>query len=215
MIRSNIRRLCIWLFLFCSFSLGAQEINPDSLERVYLQKSFEPHEELSLLLEIASYSQDPQKKLGYSLILKERLDELDSSKYLLSALFQEGQAYFYQGDYLKALPTFQEISTLAREEDDITILSLSDLTIGEIYIEMGETENAIEVFTEIIPILRSLEDEYYLALALLNAGEGYRLANEYDSAELYFLDANSIFKKIEEQEGLALGMGNLGMVYAR
>lgn len=214
MIKSFISKSGFYLIFLCCVSSYAQEIDPDSLESIYLEKSFKDQDELALLKNIASYVQDPQKKLEFGKKLFDRQLELDSSQYLYDALMQQAEAHYYLGDYINALSLYQEVSSKAREADDLNVKALSDVGMGDVYAAMGDHDNAIINYNNAIPQLRLLDEEFYLAIALLNAGDAYLKADRYDSAENFFKESEFLFSKLDYLEGEALNQGNLGLVYA-
>lgn len=201
-------------FICCGKLIG-QTNALDSLEKVYNERSFEAQDELSILKRLSRDLLDPQKKLKFSQLLKDRLIELDSTQYLYDALMQEGGSYRLRGDLAEALTSFLKASEIAQDTDSFRLVALSNITIGDVYSVMGNHENAVSYHEKGIAQLRALNrDSEDLATALLNSGDEYLNAGAYDKAMNLFLESSLIFKKLGNQVGSAYNLGNIGIVYA-
>jgi len=204
------------LFFMSFLNVYAQhKTKGDSLERVYSSGSFEPHEELGILKELAVTHSNTDKRLQYSEQLIQLARELDSANYLFQGYLEKGNALRLKSDLSQALESYFEGAKIVENGKNTSRLGAVYIAIADVYSIMGNNENAIRYHQNAIRILRREGDSLKVATALLNAGDGYITMERLDSALVYTMEAESIFKKINSRLGQAYSLGNLGMIYAK
>lgn len=208
----------LFLGFFCFFYSQSQELKQrtDSIENVYLNKSFLQSSELELLRMLSRDIQDPQKKLAYSNELITKAKEQDSLNYLFDAFLQLGNAYRLKSDLSLALETFLKAEKIAQDSINRKDLATVNLALGDVYSIMGNHENSVRYYESGIQQYRELKvDSVSLASALLNAGDEYFNAGKYEKAMDLFYESGLIFRKQNYIIGTAYNLGNIGMVYAK
>lgn len=213
----NRRIVFIASLLVCCVLFGQENTTEiDSIEQLYLSKSYAPNQELGLLSKLAGDSQDPQKKLHYSNALITKATQQDSVVYLFDAYLQQGNAFRLKSDLGKALTSFMRAEKFARDSINKMQLAMVNVTIGDVYSVMGSHNNSVSYYEQGIKTLREIKsDSTLLASALLNAGDEYFNAGKYEKAMNLFYESSLICRKIQFNTGAAYNLGNIGMVYAK
>ncbi len=109
-------------------------------------------------------------------------EESDES---VTDLFEEGERYFEQEDYPKALELFEKVITAERsgEHHVRDYNERSHLRIGQCQIEMGQLKNALETLNT---LARDFPESPLVKEALFHIGLVFRKAGKGDKALPYF-----------------------------
>ena len=213
----NIKKACVLLgfFLISYMQLFCQNQKlADSLEQVYISGQYKEQEQLFILRQIISYSNDTKKVLYYSQELIQECQKLDSLQYLFTAWLQMGNAHTRKGDLSEGLESYFQAAKLASENKFNFNMGLVSISIADAYSIMGNHENAVLYYEDAIAIHKGNDSIRHLASALENLGDEYLNVSKPDSALLMFEQSGPVFKRLGLREGIAMNIGNKGIAYA-
>jgi class 3 adenylate cyclase len=209
--------LLLGLFLgFISGIYGQNQAVADSLERAYTSGNFKENERLQLLHALASNHPNPEKSLQFSEELLREAKAVDSTKRIIGAYLQKGNALGFKGDLSLALESFLEGVQLAESEESNEDLALFYIAMAGVYSSMGNRQNTIRYYKNGIKIFKERGDSLLYATSLENLGDEYNLnLAKPDSALLFFKESGPIFKAFDNKIGIAYNLGNMGLAYAQ
>ncbi|NET17229.1 MAG: tetratricopeptide repeat protein, partial [Okeania sp. SIO1H6] len=124
-----------------------------------------------------------------------------------------GIAYYFLGEYHKAIEYFQQSLQIAREIGDLLTEGKALGNLGNVYDSLGEYHKAIEYHQQSLQIAREIGDRSGEGSALGNLGNVYYLLGEYDKAIEYYQQLLQIAREIGDRSGEGSALGNLGNVY--
>jgi adenylate cyclase len=216
-IRLFKNKACLTLGFFYFFVIsiyGQNQVIADSLELIYHSGHFEEKDRLQLLYELAKNHSNPEKKLQYSDELLLRATATDSTRRILGAYQERGNAYRLKGDHSHALESFLAGVKIADKLENKGDLGIFYLNIGLLYAVMGDDQNAIFNYQNAIPILKADNDSVGYAAVLENLGDLYNLKlAKPDSALLFLKQSGKIYRAMDYKMGIAYNIGNIGISY--
>ncbi len=216
-IRLFKNKACLTLGFFYFFVIsiyGQNQVIADSLELIYHSGHFEEKDRLQLLYELAKNHSNPEKKLQYSDELLLRATATDSTRRILGAYQERGNAYRLKGDHSHALESFLAGVKIADKLENKGDLGIFYLNIGLLYAVMGDDQNAIFNYQNAIPILKADNDSVGYAAVLENLGDLYNLKlAKPDSALLFLEQSGKIYRAMDYKMGIAYNIGNIGISY--
>lgn len=135
-----------------------------------------------------------------------------------------GTAYFYLGNYRRAveyheqaLAIDREIGAASRNEVERTAawqgVSQALSNLGVVYKNLGEYRRAIEYHEQALAIDREISDRRAEGEALGNLGNVYSRIGEYRRALGYHEQALAICREVSDRRAESQSLGNLGVVY--
>lgn len=210
-----------YCFLGFFFILGGacyaqNQVKADSLEAVYTSGNFVEEERLKLLSSLAVEHPNPDISIQYSEALLQLAKAMDSTKFIITALMQKGNALRLKGDLSQSLRSYFDgikIADSTGRKRDIAQLYMS---IAGAYSVMENHANTITYYKKAIEIFKELKDTLMYANAMENLGDHYNLYMvQPDSALIFFKESGAIFKKLNNKIGLAYNLGNVGLAYAQ
>ena len=207
--------LLVLLFVFCSI-YGQNQTVADSLEQIYTSGNFEEKNRLRFLSALADNHPDPEKSLQFSEELLRKAKAMDSTKRIIEAYLQKGNALRLKGDLTQALQSYYEGVKLAEAEESDKDLALFYIAMAAVYSSMGNAQNTIQYYKNGIKIFKERGDSLLYATSLENLGDEYNLnLAKPDSALLFFRESGPIFKAFDSKIGMAYNLGNMGLAYAQ
>lgn len=103
--------------------------------------------------------------------------------------------------------------SLARAENDTTLIALSLRTLGTVYYFAYDIPEASNYFKKALVLYRQLQDSVGISACYTNLGRSYMYLGNYWYAEYYFHKALSIDKNLADIQGQAVVLNNLGELY--
>jgi len=213
----NLKKTSVLLGFFlvsCTQVFCQSQKFVDSLEQVYISGQYKDQDQLLILKQVISYSNDSDKVLYFSEELIQECQKLDSLQYLFTAWLQMGNAHTRKGDLSEGLESYFRAAKIASEEKFNYNLGLVTISIADAYSIMGNHENAVHYYKEAIAIHKENDSIRELASAFENLGDEYLNVSKPDSALLMFEQSGPAFKKLGLSEGIAMNIGNKGIAYA-
>lgn len=124
-----------------------------------------------------------------------------------------GIAYYFKGDYTKALEYYLKSLAISETLNDKTAIAKGLANIGVIYYSQGAYSKALEYYFKALKIDEAQGREAGIAAALGNIGNVYWNNKDYPNALDYFSKALKISEKRGDQLAIARHVGNIGNVY--
>lgn len=130
-----------------------------------------------------------------------------------TSLIEQGLQQTKQGEPNKAIATFAQALTLARQTKDKETEATALLGIGLNYGNIGQPQKALASYNQALPIFKATKNRGGEATVLSNIGEIYRATGEPKKAIDVLNTALPIFKEVRSraQEGGVLN--SIGAVY--
>ncbi len=210
----------IFLFIY-SCSLFAQS-KTDSLD-LALQSAKQDTQKIKILLLIASAhgSNDPEKALIYSdkaaaLCKSPGYDSTNKAykKFTAGVYRSQGVAYYFLGDYSKALSVLQKAVAICEEINNMEGLAIAYNWIGFTHYSKGDLSKAMEAMLKSLKLQEDLGNKAGIAGATNGIANVYRAQHNLKKAlEYYFITLNI---RIEKNDSLhvAYTYNNIGLIYS-
>jgi two-component system, sensor histidine kinase and response regulator len=165
-----------------------------------------------LLLDHYCHNEIPDTAALLSIRLIDAAQKAQSKKYEYSGYAVLADVYYNNGDYFKAISTFEKGLSVQRELGGKEIASIFN-DIGRAYRRLGDQAKAIEYFFKSVKLAHEqkdiqLEATVYNNMALVFSTDGndsIALEYHYKSLELH--------KEIGDSAGMALCYSNIGELY--
>ncbi|MCA2716909.1 MAG: tetratricopeptide repeat protein [Microcystis sp. M169S2] len=139
-------------------------------------------------------------------------EEQTNWKYTAS-LTSLGNAYYFLGEYQKAIEFYQQSLAITREIGDRRGEAASYNNLGNVYNSLGEYQKAIEFHQQSLAIEREIGDRGGEAKSYGNLGNVYNSLGEYQKAIEFYQQSLAILREIGDRGGEAYSYNNLGNVY--
>lgn len=124
-----------------------------------------------------------------------------------------GSAYYYLGDYRKAIEYYGQALAISREIKDRQNEGNDLGNLGVAYYDLGETRKAIEYYGQALAINREIGNRRSEGANLGNLGLAYSRLGDYRKAIEYHELAFVISREIGDRRNEGTQLGNLGVVY--
>ena len=142
-------------------------------------------------------------------IYRETKDPLGES----AALRNLGNAYYFLGDYPKAIDYLQQSLKIARELKDPRGEGNTLNNLAVVYDFLGDYLKAINYYQQSLKIAREIKDPSSEGKALGNLGVVYHSLGEYPKAINYYQQSLKIAREIKDPRGENGTLRNLGVAY--
>jgi len=158
--------------------------------------------------------------------LSNKLTEVEKNKVILyrsGALNNLGYVYKYQGDYTKALSSYElsveAIKTVSKIDTSLYSFAQRDYAqtinnIAVIYVNQGDVDKGISYYEEAMSIRLKLNDLEGAALTLNNLGYVASNQGDIEKSLTYYFESLKIREEIKDYAGLAQVCGNIATQYA-
>jgi serine phosphatase RsbU (regulator of sigma subunit) len=156
---------------------------------------------------------DPDKSLKYAdtaLILAEKAGWIEGRLFSLSKI---GTAYYYKGDYTKALDFYNKGLSIAKELDNKREAGKITGNIGAVYRAMADYNKAIENYLTALRIAEETEDNEGISINLGNIGIAYESLSNYPKALEYFELALKSAEASGDNNEIRRHLTNIGILY--
>lgn len=138
-----------------------------------------------------------------SLVL--RIDSAESIR-------QEGNRYFINQDYARALDNYEKALKVFELLADSTSMAKCYNNIGLAHLSLANNDSAITAFYKAIEINKILDSKIYLTSNYVNLATYYFRQKEYKIAHEYYIKAEQILVQIDNKRRLALVYVGLGSI---
>ncbi|MBL7856730.1 MAG: tetratricopeptide repeat protein [Cyclobacteriaceae bacterium] len=208
--------------LFCCsfFSLTitpAQTPVADSLQTL-LQLENNDLRKAEILIELsgAMRSIDFQKSAefadqAFQLAEKTSMNTQEAAKSLL----YKGVAYYYQGNYDKAMEAY--LQSLARYEklNDKRGMASVWNEIGTFHKKQGDTDKALTNFQDALTLSSAINDSAQIANSMNNLGIVYELKGDFKRAMEFYQESATIKEALHDLNGVTYNYDNMGTLLAK
>ncbi|MEH2393585.1 MAG: tetratricopeptide repeat protein, partial [Nostoc sp.] len=130
-----------------------------------------------------------------------------------AALILLGNAYYFLGQYQRAIKYYQQSLDIRREIGDRNGEGNSLIGLGNAYNSLGQYQRAIELLQESLEITRDIGDRNGEGLSLMNLGNAYNSLGQYQRAIEFLQQSLEISREIGDRNGEGNSLMNLGNAY--
>ncbi len=164
-----------------------------------------------LMLDLRLHLQEQVCWLEAAVVAAQRLND---RKMECSHLGNLGLAYIDQGDYRRAIETFERSLAISREIGDRRGECADLVNLGITYRNLGDFRRAIDFYEVALPISREVGDLRSEGAVLGNFGVANAALGETYKAIRLFKQHLLFSRKIEDLRGESDALGNHGLAYA-
>lgn len=129
-------------------------------------------------------------------------------------LWDIGQSYSEEGDYLRALVYLDKSMTLATQSRETGRAAGITNSFGILYLNQRDYTKAIEFFQKGLTLANDANDRFKQADLLLNLGAAYQFNQDYASSLKYLTLASDLAKQINYAELLVLIQEATGVMFS-
>lgn len=203
----NCRSMCkgaLWLLCLVVFSAGSvcAQHDIDSLKQL-LPDLNDHRQRVEVLLDLSSRIYDIDTDEGYKYAMEAR-EEAHTIRYERGerhALILIAYKHVCNGDFRRAIDTYQQSDALASTPDDLLAYSL--VSRGNVYRSLAKYDSTRYLYTQSLDLLESHPNAFYLAYAYKNLGKLETMLWHNKDAEFNFRKALSIYEKERRINGQA------------
>ena len=124
-----------------------------------------------------------------------------------------GGAYYFLGQYSKAIETQERCLEIACQISDCFAEGRALKNIGVIYFHLAKYSKALELYNQSITILRLVDDHIGEGFALKNIGNIHYILGNYSKALIYLKESLRIFKQEKSKKGESETLNDIGNIY--
>jgi len=169
----------------------------------------------SALLNIASYYADngqvPKAITTYKKIINS--ENPVKSETLTLTKNNLGLTYYYMGNYAKALSLYLEALEIARNSNDIKMLSVLNENIASLYNAQKDYKQALIFLDKAVKLNDSIGDELRSAKTYCNFGDVYAKDGNYELAMFNINKSIGVFEKHKNMRWVAQSYKTKGNIY--
>ncbi|WP_290000014.1 adenylate/guanylate cyclase domain-containing protein [Algoriphagus sediminis] len=175
-------------------------------------------EQPDVLSLISGMEEAPDSILKYSQLLLEIAAKDSLHPFLYDGYLQRGNAYYYIGDYSKALEMYLVSVKMAERMNSDMLVGNSFIAIAGNFADSKNEESAISYYKRGIEIfennLYSRDDSTRYATGIYNLGDLYLKMGKVDSAEFLIKKAKGIFEVTGLEGYKPYWLGSFGIIEA-
>ncbi len=124
-----------------------------------------------------------------------------------------GNAYYFQGDYARAIDFYQQHLAIARKTGDEVGIGAALGNLGAAYNSQGDYARAVNFYHQSLDISRKIGDKAGIGMVLGNLGNVYNFQGDYTRAINFYHQSLEIAREIEDKAGVGRALCNLGNSY--
>ncbi len=128
-------------------------------------------------------------------------------------LVQEGDRYYYQGQYQVTLEKYQQALAIYQQIADRQQEGVILNNIGFVYTELGQSKQALPFYQQALVIFQELNDLPNQGAALNNIGLSYSYLGENSKSLKFLQQALEIFREVHDRAGEGKTLNIIGGVY--
>ena len=136
-------------------------------------------------------------------------------------LFDTGKQQYRQGQFIKALETFQQVLVIFRAIGDTQNSAIISNDIGLVYHNLGQDQKALEFHQQALATLKELgvsatpaqSARLRVGTTLSNIGGAYQGLGQYANALKFYQQALAIFREVGNRARVGITLGKLGEFY--
>ncbi|MCC5638766.1 CHAT domain-containing protein [Nostoc sp. CHAB 5844] len=118
-----------------------------------------------------------------------------------------------QQEYQQAIPIFQQVLVMVREQKDQKLEALVLNELGFCYSALGQKQQALSFYNQALPLLRAVGDRSGEATTLNNIGRVHEDLGEQEKALSFYNQALPLYLAVEDRSGEATTLNNIGSAY--
>jgi CHAT domain-containing protein/Tfp pilus assembly protein PilF len=130
-----------------------------------------------------------------------------------NAMGSIGRVHLSQGDYARALESFQASLTMSEAQDDKAGIARALAGFGQIHFEQGDYTQALERFQKSLAIREALRDDAGIGAMLNSIGRVHYQQGDYARALELHQKSLAISESRGDKAGIAIALNNIGVVY--
>ncbi len=208
--------IVLFCFVFC-LHLQAQTPVADSLQSL-LQHEKDDLRKAAILnaLSEALRSSDFIKSREYAeqafvLAEKSGVNSPEAARSLLNT----GVAYYYQGNYEKALEAYlQSLGRYEKLSDKKGMASVWN-EVGTFHKKQGEIDKALTNFQDALTLSSAIKDSLQIASSMNNLGMVYELKGDHEKAMDFYRQSAAIKELLHDLNGVTYNYDNMGTLLAK
>jgi adenylate cyclase len=212
--KKRLSLLFTWLGLMMAVC-SAQNAQIDSLKNV-LSKANDDTFKVHLLLVLSKkyFSNAPEKAIEYAQQAKQLAEQLNFQKGLAYAYKNIGIGYYWQGNYVEAIHSYQKSLAVFDSLGDKVGIANIQSNIGAIYANEGDDETALDYHLKSLKASEEAKDTFRIITACINIGALYSdKPKTYDKALEYLKRALPLSEAIDDKEDIGNACVNMGEIY--
>jgi CHAT domain-containing protein/tetratricopeptide (TPR) repeat protein len=132
---------------------------------------------------------------------------------LVTALGNQGERFYNQGNYREALSIYRLEQSLANQIGDQRGIARASLHIGRVQLQQGDYAQALESLQTSLKLFEALEDKDGISLSLNNIGRVHFQQGDYAQAVEGFQKSLAISEAIGNKAEIASALNNIGLVH--
>ena len=202
-------------FMSISMILSAQGTDTDSLMSL-IKNAGEDTVLVNNLISLSGnlYRQSPSEAIQYGIQAREIAERLKYHTGIAYALKNIGMAYFCQGEYPKAIDSWQQARDIFESENHKLGVANMLSNLGAVYNNVGDDAKALDLYLRSLKISEETGDSLRILTAMINIGLVYlKKPVTYDKALEYYLMALPLSEALNDMDALGTTTVNLGELY--
>jgi len=211
-----MRKFLLVLLVLVQLSQGfAQTDQIDSLNLI-LKNTIEDTIRVNTLIALSSnyYRTFPQEAIRYGLLAKELSEMINFKSGQAYALKSIGMGYYFQGDFIDALVSWQQSLNIFQSADDKLGVANMLNNLGAVHFNQGDDNKAIEYYLESLKVGEELDDTLRIATATVNIGAVYfNKKVTYDLSLKYYLQSLPLSEALGDYDAIGTCTVNIGEIY--
>ncbi|MBE9005563.1 tetratricopeptide repeat protein [Fortiea sp. LEGE XX443] len=137
-------------------------------------------------------------------------NQAETATKLLEQAIQKGR----QQEYQQAIPIFQQVLVIVREQKDQKLEALVLNELGFCYNALGEKQKALSSYNQALLLYRAVGDRAGEATTLNNIGAVYNALGEKQQALSFYNQALPLIRAVGDRSRKATTLNNIGLVYS-
>ncbi len=209
------RMLLSLFFIAVSLNLSSQGNSTDSLISA-IENAVEDTIKVNNLISISSnlYRQSPSEAIQYGIQARELGERLQFNTGVAYALKNIGLGYYFQGEYPKAIGSWQQALAIFEQENHKLGVANMLNNIGAVYNNVGDDAMALDLYLQSLKVSEEIDDSLRILTAMINIGLIYlKNPRTYDRALDYYLKALPLSEALGDMDAIGTTTVNLGELY--
>ncbi|MCK4663786.1 MAG: tetratricopeptide repeat protein [Bacteroidales bacterium] len=204
----------VFILMFCCSYANTQTII-DSLENILKFATKNEKTEILNKLSFEYSSISFKKSFDYGNEALELAKKTGNKLEHGNALYNLGDAYYYQSNYNKALKYYQKSLLIFQETDNKEKIAILLNSIGLINFYLGKYDEAIKYFNKSLKINEEINNKQGIAMCLQNIAMVYVDWKNYEKALEYYKEALEINYELDKKSRIAALLQNIGIIYTK
>lgn len=210
-----IRYIFLVLIGLYFFNVCAQTREIDSLESV-IAKMPDDSLKVNAIIHLSSlfYRTSPAEAILYGEMALEMAERVNFSEGKAYAEKSVGMGYYFQGNYIDALVSWQQsLKTFESIGDKLGVANMLN-NLGAVHFNEGDDPKAIEYYLKSLQVSEELNDKLRIATALVNIGAVYfNKKVTHDLSLQYYRQSLPLSQELGNHDAIGTAAVNMGEIY--